>query len=237
MYVLGTGWYCAADYGFIQQHAYDPYQRDPKFFYLWYNQVNKYLRPEKIIIVNACSPVPVPGVDDRRIQYVDAVRNFGLWKDSTGPFCGCMNAILMCAAYALVNQCDLIYVEQDTLVRGYGLFETALMNMRKGCISYGKQEAGFDNQGLPVEHSLIVVPFRFLAEFIYRYNRLSEHLSDKDGTTEWKFHQAYGDVVDYLPFGCGRNRPIDWTAAHLYVQHFRGAELHTFLTKEGLRLL
>ena len=233
-YIVGSGWFCGG-WGYRYAHLrYDTFARTPEFFTLWHTLVDRYLAPEKILIVDAASPEPVPPCADKRLEVVRAVKNLGPFLDTKKYFCGATNAILTAASYALYNEADyFVYLEQDALISGQGIIEEAVRNMKKNRISFGEKRNSPDNP-YPTEQSLIIVSQEFLPEFLFRVTSLCRKYSDKQMVPELKFYHLFKDDVDYLPFGYGRDRPINWNERYLYVQHFAGDELDCLLRREKL---
>ena len=69
-YVIGTGWWCTDEpsWGPERKRLGDDLIRTARFHELWYESVNRFADPHKILIVDSASPVRPPVREgDRRI--------------------------------------------------------------------------------------------------------------------------------------------------------------------------
>jgi hypothetical protein len=258
-YIIGTGWWCDGsgkhprDGKRIQETC--DFTRKKDFFQVWYEFVNKYTDPEKIVIVDSNSPVRPELPDDNRIEFLSLKENFGhaYTANRMGVRSGWSRSILGGAFYCFLNDVDyFIYIEQDCLVHGYQWIEKCLNNMGKGRIMFGSGE------GTPqkIQQSLVIVQKSFIPVFIEmlikgfeRSRKILEKYSPegqrkgffgkktvsiKDHTPESRWDRAFSKDVDYIPFGYGRARPIDFSGEHFYGQHWTRDELEKLFEMEGL---
>lgn len=245
-YMVGTGWWCDGSgehAGSLQPDMHSSSlirQRD--FFRLWHAFVDRYLAPERIVIVDSASPVPPPDMGDPRIQRIVMTKNFGhgIVSEPMGSMSGVERCLLTLAMHAYTNDLDLVYVEQDCLVRGEGWLELALEAMRGGKAIYGRGKG----TPQPMQQSLMIFRCEYLPTVIARvvqawrrfqrgrpwdplaYRRLGNSI-------EKRWHWAMRRDADYLPFGSGRVRPLDFTQLHLYAQHWSEEELRRLLAQES----
>lgn len=245
-YVIGTGWWCDG----TGQHAGSTLAhnrsadliREKHFFGLWYHFVTKYTNPSKIIIVDSNSPVKPDLPDDPRIEFLSLQENFGHYRDcDVRRMCGVERVHLGCAMYAYINDCDLVYIEQDCLVIGEDWVEHCMAHMRKGKIMYGHGKG----TPQPQQQSLVIVKREFIPEFmsrlIHHFNvarrKLIKGVERGRVSPERRWHKAFRWDVDYIPFGHGRARPLDMTDRYFYAQHWTEHEIEQLLKREHLELL
>lgn len=235
-YVIGSGWFCdgtGKHAGSIQPHmqsADDCRRRD--FHHVWYHFINKYTNPAKILIVDSNSPVKPPiNRNDERIEYLDLDRNFGhaVSADKNLSMSGWERAVIMGAMYALLNEMDFVYVEQDCLVVGSNWVDYCRNRMNKKKIMFGSGAGTFQR----IQQSLFLVDVEYIPEFlnvsinpktggvqrVFNRNRL------KHENPESRWYRYFSKHADYLPFGSGRARPIPTNDDYFYVQHLTNPEL------------
>ena len=257
-YVLGTGWWCAApDGGGDRPLAKgDEMIRGVAFHHLWFAAVDRYTRPEKIIVVDSASPVPPPLCKtDPRIEYLRLDHNAGHSSVHTGRFSGWTRSVLLGLQYANLCEADyFVYVEQDALVFGDGLVESAIAAMR-GPYMFG--HPGDTPQ--PLQQSFFVIRRDGFESFLRRY--VAVRSPDRLVAPEKKFAVATSPVLgtvpevllytrsplaspvsrllgryDLLPFGYGRNRPVDFAAEQFYFQHGSEEEVRSYCELTGFSL-
>lgn len=240
-YVVGTGWWCdeTADHAGTQHNDSTAQIRTREFFDLWFECVDRYTDPEKILVVDSNSPVTPDLPDDDRLEFLSLDANFGHYVDGDPErMCGVERVHLMSALYAYLNDCDLIYIEQDCLVLGDGWVERCYDAWSKGKIMYGDG----DGTPQPQQQSLVLVARPFIPVFIQRLlvyffaarERILRGERRDRNDPEKRWHQAFEKDVDYLPFGYGRARPINFEDHHLYAQHWTAEELNQVLNREGI---
>ena len=128
---------------------------------------------------------------------------------------------------ALMNDTDYsVFVEQDCAVVGGGIVEQAIAEMEGAGkkISYGK----LDGMGSYIEQSFVIIKNDYILEFIEHYLAIPKTDNVFDGMSpEIKFRTINEkDTFWYpLPFGYGRNRPINFQDATFYAQQMTTDEL------------
>ena len=155
-YVLTTGWWCDLDVDRENRLEYfgSDNIRKADFHLQWYEAIDRFTNPKKIIIVDSASPVPPPyNHEDDRIEHIRLTENAGYSINHKGHLSGVIRAHLYGISYALVNEVDYwVYVEQDALVYGPEIVEH--------CIDYIKRPYMFGSgKGTlqPVQHSLMII--------------------------------------------------------------------------------
>lgn len=259
-YVIGSGWWCAQDSDERHSLFGDDVIRSRDFHRLWYASIDKYTSPEKIIIVDSCSPVR-PELNDRdpRLEFISLSLNAGHNTCHTGKYCGWIRAVLLGMEYAMQCGADYyVYVEQDALLFGDGIVEHCISKMTRP-VMLGS------GAGTPqkIQQSMFIIRHDAVRRFMHRIHQID--FSDKEVSPEEKFHiaasrgaprllagvhrragsgalfkwldwQAWKYLRDYdvLPFGYGRARPIDFGDAFFYLQHGDRAEIDSYLQRSGL---
>jgi hypothetical protein len=140
------------------------------------------------------------------------------------------------AAYALANDMDMVYIEQDCLV--YGLDMAVKMAQEQGGMWYGFGENSSYRPGWAA-NSFLYVNNDSLLPFIKSMHEIKDCI-DGEIKLEQKFHKAikhnfaieYKDV-HFWPFGVDRLRPIPWDQEIFYGQQLNDEELDRFMQKIG----
>jgi hypothetical protein len=236
--------------------------REKSFHHLWYQSIDKYTSPEKIIIVDSHSPVkPDINQQDARLQLISLNVNAGHSTNHIGKYCGYTRAILVALEYAL--QCDIdyfVYVEQDALLYGEGIVEYCIEQMTAP-IMYGSGEG---TNGL-LQQSFFIIRKDAILSFVNKLNAIQ--YTDNELSPENKFHIAssflgghvsafikkhdksskichfldwqlfkYAKNWQNLPIAYGRSRPINFADNYFYFQHGNEQEILDYLEVSGLKV-
>jgi len=229
-YVIGTGWWCdgtGTHYNSKGNNSSDA-TRQREFFPIWYAHIMAYANPKTIILVDSNSPVKPDFSSFDGVQVVDMLRNFPIGdKTCRNPFrtdaTAAARQMYVGAFYAYLTDVDyFIWVEQDCLIHGDNIIETALESMGDADMSAGR----WDFQDYHMELSFLIMKASSVPHLFNSYLRSNRP----------KPEMKYWDVVhqddvnfSWLPFGCGRMRPIDFTASHYYAQHLTDKEIEKFV--------
>lgn len=161
-------------------------------------------------------------LDDISISY--NITNVEKQKHAHDAYAG----IVAAAEHALVNDCNLLYVEQDCLVHN---IPAVLSFARDHLMCYGSNEWAY-NPGWS-EESLMWIANSFLPQFINRIN--VARFWNIDGIPEPIFNGMFGGIATPWPFGFGRKRPIDFRQDTFYAQQLSDDELDMFLYMKKLK--
>jgi len=215
------------------------------------------------VVVDSASPVKPELGGDPAITWIELTHNPGHALDCTERLCGYTVSVMMAAHYTYLCGADyLVYVEQDNLLVGEGIIERAIACMttpfmfgdpvarkqplqqslfivrRDGLlplVSFLNRLATPDRELSP-ERKFGLAAFAaaqpplddsaapLLAAHLYALEGLI-HAPDSLPPARRNF--------DWLPFGYGRNRPIDWEQRHFYLQHASADELTRYLARTG----
>jgi hypothetical protein len=248
-YMISTGWWCSDDDTRLAHHQGDARIRSVDFHHTWYRLVDRFTSPSRILIVDSASPVlPPVNSDDERIHVHSLAINAGHATNSQTQFCGWSASVLCGLQDCLHSDNDyFVYIEQDVLLYGEGIVETAISQM-KSPYMFG------DAKGIPqpLQQSFFIIRRDGIAPFLSRLLGIKE--SDRDLSPERKFHYACLPHLftnkplrwlgrrwrsyDYLPFGFGRKRPLDFSQPHFYFQHSSAEEFREFteLLKQNYKI-
>lgn len=259
-YVIGSGWWCAPHNEDKRSELIgDDSIRGKDFHQLWYKSICEYTDPQKILIVDSCSPIkPDLNKNDNRLEFISLNLNAGHNTNHVGKYCGCVRAMEVGLLYTLMCDADYyVYVEQDALLYGKGIIEHCISKMRKP-IMFGSGE------GTPcrTQQSLFIVHKSVIWKFLKRLNAIP--YTDKEINPEEKFHiaasilpsslqswvykkshrntvfkwfdwQLYKFTRDWqeLPIEYGRVRPMEMTSSFFYFQHGGKNEIDDYLKLTG----
>ena len=134
---------------------------------------------------------------------------------------------MMGAQYALCCGCDFVYIEQDCLV--YGLDRAlAWAQGRDMVYGYGDPCQIIDGWA---EHSFFFVSSGYIPNMLTAMNTQRVHETVGYPLPEIWWHNTFGSIADFWPFGYGRKRPIKWDGEAFYAQQLTDDELRGFLVK------
>jgi hypothetical protein len=233
-YIIGTGWWLdkSGEHSGSEVSGSSKLLRTKDTFKMWLHFIRKYSNPKKIIVCDSDSPIKPDAnlLKTNNIELVSSIKNFGHAFNTTDKLCGADVAQLTGMMYALINDVDyFVYIEQDCFIRGGGIVERAVSNLRSNkSYTHGLQA------GLKTEQSFMVFSKDMILDFIKEY--LSIENSSKEIIPEQKYEMIrLSNKFDFveLPFGYGRVRPIDFSAHHIYAQQWKDDELTELLRLEN----
>ena len=236
-YIICSGWWCDGSGTHGGRPLGSPETRKVKFFKFWLKQIHKYSNPVKIFITDSASPITPNQKNDfleyrendkfncvlMPIEWVSLIKNFGHAADMdiNDKLCGFTRSILLGIFYCLMNNIQyFVYIEQDCIIHGENIIETAIKNMKGYDYSHGIQYQRMHK----CETSFIILRQKIFMPFIQ--HMLSYEESDKEYIPERKFKDLKKKFKYIaLPFGYGRDRPINFENEHFYFQHATDEEL------------
>lgn len=256
-YIIGTGWWCDPDEGVIPGRKYqgDSVIRQREFHKLWYESLDRFTNPDKIIIVDSASPVKPALLSDNRIEYLTLNHNPGHPTVHKGLYSGWTASVLCGLEYALC--CDthyFVYVEQDALLYGERIVEHCIAQMRTPYM-FG---AGLGTPQ-PLQQSFFIIRRDGMQEFLAGLHSIRER--DAEVSPERKFALAcnrrarqlaaykwphissiprigklfrqlvYNHGYDTLPIGGGRARPVPFDDPFFYFQHGTVTEIEQYVRR------
>jgi hypothetical protein len=226
-YIIYAGWWCDQSrvHPGALRNASDNRVRGTEFFDVWYDCIHTFTCPEKILIVDSNSPIkPKFGQD---VEFVSLKRNFLHAENCDTMLTGWTRAFLTGAFYSLMNDTEYaVFIEQDCAVVGGGIIEQAIAEMESQSkkIAYGK----LDKMGSYIEQSLVIIKKDYILNFIQMYLAIPKTDSVFQGVPpemKFKLINEKDNLWCPLPFGYGRNRPINFADAVFYAQQMTAQEL------------
>ncbi len=262
-YIITSGWWSAGDDSKDSRKIIlgDSYIRSDDFHKLWFKAVEKFADPEKIYIIDSASPLK-PVLNEEKEVLISLQNNAGHSTNHTGKLCGVSRAHLLGMSMAMVNEADYwVYIEQDALIYGKGIIEECIKRMKKPYMfGYGlgtpqpvqqslmiiKKEAipkfiysfnkikARDSQIAPeTKFAIAATPIlQYLPEKFFMKMEDNTKIGNFLKRVIWKLIDMFRDF-DYIPFGYGRARPINFNDSYFYFQHGENSELEKYLKKIG----
>jgi hypothetical protein len=190
----------------------------------------RHTTPVRIVIVDSAAPhrpQPLSGE-----EWITLDRNYQGIGD--GTLNGWARGFALGAWYAWCCSADFIYVEQDCLVSGAGWVEAIYAHsIKRGhtrfLVGDTRQRIQRRKYHVPwqLQQCLVFVPRELIP-------RLLGTWCDYPADGEEERMADCGVSWDCLPFGCGRLRPVNWRARHLYLQHLKPREIIRMANREGM---
>jgi hypothetical protein len=190
------------------------YTGNEELFRLWLNNTND-AHPSHIFVC-AAGDYPCPKGD---IVYTEGP-NWGHVFDMQhdGRFGGWSMGFMHGMMQAYARGCDYIYKEEDCFA--FGDWVKNIYAVDKNMV-FGEYD-----HPLKVEQSLVLVKWDFIPDFLSAFLGIRE--SDKIIWPEKKFSmmlEKFPDEIGFIPFGYGRNRPIDFSQKTWYAQKLSAFEM------------
>jgi hypothetical protein len=245
--LVTSGWY-ASNEPRSYRTAGDDLIRGVGFRPLWWRSLDRYIAPAHVFIVDSASPVKPDDAayTATKFQRLELLRNPGHSQNGTTHYCGAMAAIILGLEFALHNDVEMfLYVEQDALVFGDTIVEKTKNALRRRDLVFGGSSDvdiqqsffGANKKGirhfLSALHSIDFTDKRVAPEnkFMFAGARmlpsplvgLAAHTSiDKlrrAGLLLFSLVCTLCRNYEFLPFGYGRERPINFNDDAFYFQH------------------
>jgi hypothetical protein len=259
--LVTSGWYAAPEPRSYRTQG-DDFIRGVEFRPLWWRSVDRYVRPEYVFIVDSAAPVKPDdsACTATRFQRVELLMNPGHSQNGRTHYCGAMAAITMGLEFALHNDVEmLLYVEQDALLFGDHIVEKTKKALRRRDLVFGRgsgvdiQQSFFgankrgirrflsglhaikysDKQVAP-ENKFMVAGARLMPAAVAA---LAVHSSidklKRAGLLLFAAVASLGRNYEYLPFGYGRDRPINFNDDDFYFQQGTAQEIASYRKRTG----
>jgi hypothetical protein len=259
--LVTTGWYASREpRSYVT--AGDEFIRGTEFRSLWWQSLDRYVAPEHVFIVDSASPMKPDDAacTATKFQRLELLRNPGHSQNGKTFYCGAMAAIIMGLEFALHNDVEMmLYIEQDALVYGKAIIEKTKAALRRRDLVFGATADvdiqhsfyGVNKRGirhfLSALHSINYSDKRIAPEnkFMYAGSRMlpSPVLKLAEHTSIDKLRRA-GLILfsklcrlcrnyEYLPFGYGRDRPINFNDDVFYFQQGSMDEINRYRQLTG----
>ena len=190
---------------------------------------------------------PDLNADDHRIEIISLPFNAGHSTKHVGKWSGWMRSVLLGLQYAQVADVEyFVYVEQDVLLRGEGIIEHCIKEMRTPYMfGSGIGTPQIIQQSFFIMHRagindfvsrLAAIPFRdselcaedkFVIATSWTLTHLSGVLARLNRPARQLILRRFANY-DLLPVGFGRTRPVDFNNKYFYFQHGTDKELEMY---------
>ncbi len=259
--LVTSGWYASEDARTYVTWGDDAI-RGTAFRPLWWRSLDTYLQPRHVFVVDSNAPVKPDDVacTQTPFQYVPLLINPGHGQNGKSHYCGAMAAIIMGLEFSLHNDVDMhLYVEQDALLYGGRLLEKTKLALRRSELVFGEDVGGqiqhsffaaskggirrflqalhaitYTDREVAPEHKFMIAGAPLLPPSLaglakYTTNQMLRRARHKLFTLACRLAGRYS----LLPFGYGRNRPINFNDEVFYFQHGSAQELANYRKLTG----
>ena len=259
--LVTSGWYSTHEpRSYIT--AGDDLIRGVGFRPLWWRSLDTFVKPEHVFIVDSASPVK-PGDaahTSTPVQHAELLINPGHSQNGKTHYCGAMGAIIMGLEFALHSNVDMmLYIEQDALVYGDAIVEKTKSALRRKDLVFGASGAhdiqqsffaankrgirrflsalhaiDYSDKRVAPEHKFMFAASRGLPSAVVKLAEYTD-IAKLRGAGVRLFDMVCGLSRNYafLPFGYGRERPIDFNDEVFYFQHGSAEELIEYKKRTG----
>jgi len=251
--LVTSGWY-ATDEGRSYVTAGDELIRGPGFRPLWWRSLDTFVKPEHVFIVDSASPVKPDDAacTSTKFQHLELLINPGHSQNCKTHYCGAMAAIISGLEFALFNDVDMVlYIEQDALVYGAGIVEKVKNTLRRKDLVFGASSLddvqqsffaankkgirhfvsalhaiNYSDKQIAPEHKFMFAASRLLPPAVLALAEFTEiRKLRRAGVRLFNLACALSKNYELLPFGYGRERPINFSDDEFYFQHGSAEEV------------
>ena len=259
--LLTSGWF-ATNEARSYVTAGDELIRGVEFRPLWWKSVDTFIKPQHVFIVDSASPVKPDDAacTSTPFQYAELLINPGHSQNGKTHYCGAMAAIIMGLEFALHNDVEMfLYVEQDALVFGDAIVAKTKNALRRRDLVFGASGAldiqqsffaankkgirrflsalhaiNYSDKQVAPEHKFMFAASRLLPSPVIKLAEFTEIEKMRVAGLRL-FSLICGLTKNYafLPFGYGRERPINFGDDIFYFQHGSADELNRYRERTG----
>jgi hypothetical protein len=259
--LVTTGWYASHESRSYRTSG-DDLIRGAAFRPLWWRSMDTFIKPQHVFIVDSASPVKAndAAYTSTDCRCVELLINPGHSQNTRHFYSGWSAGIIMGLEYALNCDVDMfLYVEQDVLVYGDGIVEKTKSALRRKDLVFGAGNFVGVQQSFVAANKKGIR--RFLSalhgidysdkqigpeqKFMYAAARglpspvlaLAEYRSAarlrRAGLLVFAALCSLSKGYEVLPFGYGRNRPINFGDDTYYFQHGTVDEVAEYRRRTG----
>ena len=234
-YIVFKGWWCEdVNLDNRKKLLGSDAIRSKDFHKLWMDSIKQGANASEIIIIDSNSPIKPEVIDNEKI--ISLADNFGHSTNHKGKYCGVTRAHITGVFYALINDYDYcVYLEQDAIIIGEGFVEKCIKKMTKPYMFGNGIKTGHATQ-----QSFFIIRKDGYLDFINNMLNIKSSCGDISPENKfaiatsyvWKFFPEFIFKIrgakyllslfrgfDYVPFGYGRDRPINFEDQFFYFQH------------------
>jgi len=259
--LVTSGWF-ATNEARSYVTAGDELIRGVEFRPLWWKSVDTFIKPQHVFIVDSASPVKPDDAacTSTPFQYAELLINPGHSQNGKTHYCGAMAAIIMGLEFALHNDVEMfLYVEQDALVFGDAIVEKTKNALRRKDLVFGSSGAldiqqsffaankngirhflsalhaiNYSDKQVAPEHKFMFAASRFLPSPVIKLAEFTEIEKMRvAGLRLFSLACSLTKNYEFLPFGYGRERPINFGDEVFYFQHGSADELTRYKKRTG----
>ncbi len=258
--LVTSGWYSSgAPRSYLTRG--DDLIRSAEFRPLWWRSLDTFLQPRHVLIVDSASPVKPDDASHTStdVRRLELLINPGHAQNGKTHYCGAMAAIMLGLEFALHNDVELfLYVEQDALVFGKPILERTKNALRRRDLVFGASSLddiqqsffaankkgirrflsalhaiSYSDKEISPEHKFMFagskLPAALLRLAVYTPNRRLRSANVKLFSLLCSMSANY----ELLPFGYGRDRPINFNDDVYYFQQGSTDELLEYKRRTG----
>lgn len=257
-YLIASGWWaCEKERDTREKLLGDDQIRDISFHALWRHCIDSFSTPQEIVIIDSASPIKPNDVAGEFWVSLNKNYGHSTAHETKLCGVSRSFILSMMYAY-VNDYDYWVYVEQDALIYGDNVIDLAIQSAKTGvAMGDGKSTPQPIQQSLMVFRKDRIVEFVYRYnqinaldseispewKFVFALNKLAPYLpssflrylcrrSSARLVRRFKkmllgFIQIFNDF-NYLPFGYGRVRPINFQAKQFYFQHASDEELAYF---------
>ena len=259
--LVASGWFSTNEVRSYRTKG-DDLIRGEGFRPLWWKSVDTFIKPQHVFIVDSASPIKPDDAayTSTPYQYTELLINPGHSQNGKTHYSGYMAGVILGLEFALHNDVDMfLYVEQDALVFGDAIVERTKNALRRKDLVFGSsrgldiQQSFFaanktgirhflsalhaidysDKQVAP-EHKFMFAGSRFLPSTVIKLAEFTE--VEKLRVAGLRLFSLVCELTKnyaFLPFGYGRERPINFADEVFYFQHGSADELAQYKKLTG----
>jgi hypothetical protein len=259
--LVTSGWY-ASDEARSYVTAGDDLIRGAGFRPLWWRSLDTFVKPEHVFIVDSASPIkPNDSLHtSTRTQCLELLINPGHSQNTRAHYSGYMASVILGLEFALLNDVEMfLYVEQDVLVFGETIVQRTKNALRRKDLVFGAgnlngvQQSFFaankrgirrflsalhainysDKQIAP-EHKFMYAASRLLPSPLLALAEYTDvRILRRAGLILFTLVCSLSKNYAVLPFGYGRDRPINFNDDVFYFQHGTADEVGQYKKRTG----
>lgn len=245
--LVTSGWYASNEPRSYRTKG-DDFIRGTDFRSLWWQSLDRFAQPAHVFIVDSASPVKPDDAacTTTKFQRVELLMNPGHSQNGTTHYCGYMAGVILGLEFALHNDVEMfLYVEQDALLFGDDIIKKTKNALRRKDLVFGGTSdvdiqqsffaankkgirhflsalhaINYSDKRVAPEHKFMFAGSRMLPASVVN---LAVHTSvDKmrrAGLLLFSLVCTLCRNYEFLPFGYGRERPINFNDDAFYFQH------------------
>jgi len=258
---VATGWYSSTAPRSYRTKGDDSI-RGVDFRPLWWRSLDTFAAPAQVLIVDSASPLKADDAKftSTPVKRIELLVNPGHSQNGSMHYSGYMAGVILGLEYALLNDVDMfVYVEQDALLFGERIIDRTKNALRRRDLVFGGTSdvdiqqsffavnkrgirkflqalhaIDFSDKRVAPEHKFMFAGTRFLpAPFVGLAEITSVDKLRRLGLVLFSTLCKLCRNYELLPFGYGRERPINFGDDVFYFQHGSVDEIALYRARTG----